>query len=486
MSQPSKIDHKQLLINGEWRDASDGAVHELINPATEEVICEVPRATAGDVDAAVESARAAFASAPWQKMGGRGRANAMWKLADLLERDAQEIAHLETINQGKPVFESLKIDMPFIVELFRYYAGWADKIEGETIPVHPGFLNYTLKQPVGVVGMIVPWNFPLLLTCYKVAPALAAGCTAVIKPAEYTPLTALKLGALCLEAGFPPGVLNVVPGQGSVAGQALIDSPDVDKIAFTGSTEIGRDIMRGAAGTIKRVSLELGGKSPNIIFPDAKLDWAANGACAGIFYNKGEVCAAGSRLFVHKSVHDEFLDVLSQKMAKYTPGDPLDDKTRLGPQVSAGHRDSIVAAIQAGKDEGASVYAGGSATSVNGKGYFVEPTVLTDVKNDMTVAQDEIFGPVLCVIDFEDEKEVVQWANDNCFGLAAGVWTGDPARAHRVAAAIQAGTVWVNTYNVFHPASPFGGFKESGFGRELGRAGLEQYLETKSIWISTR
>jgi acyl-CoA reductase-like NAD-dependent aldehyde dehydrogenase len=486
MAQPTTIEHKKLLINGEWRDASDRAVHRLVNPATEETICEVPEATRADLDAAAAAAKAAFRSAAWRKMGGPGRAKALWKLADLVERDLDEIAVLETINQGKPIFESRKIDTPFVVDLFRYYAGWADKLQGETIPVQPGFLNYTLREPVGVVGMIVPWNFPLLLTCYKLGPALAAGCTAVIKPAEYTPLTALKLGALCLEAGFPPGVVNVVTGKGSVVGQAMLESPDIDKIAFTGSTETGRAVMRAAASTIKRVSLELGGKSPNIVFADAKLDWAANGACGGIFYNKGEVCTAGSRLFVHRSVHDQFLDVLSEKMTKYAPGDPMNDKTRLGPQVSASHRDSIMAAVKRGKGEGATVRAGGKATTVNGKGYYVEPTVLTDVKNDMAVAQNEIFGPVLCVVSFDEEEQAVEWANRNCYGLAAGVWTQDPARAHRVAAALEAGTVWVNTYNIFHPASPFGGYKESGFGRELGRAGLELFMETKSIWISTR
>ncbi|MEE9268628.1 MAG: aldehyde dehydrogenase family protein [Candidatus Krumholzibacteria bacterium] len=480
------IEHTKLLINGEWRDADGGATHAIVNPATEEVLCQVAEGSAADVEAAAEAARAAFRSKAWRKMGGTGRCKALWKLADLLERDADEIARLETINQGKPIFESRKIDMPFVVEVFRYYAGWADKIQGESIPVQPGLLNYTLKEPVGVVGMIVPWNFPLLLTCYKLAPALAAGCTAVIKPAEYTPLTALKLGALCLEAGFPPGVVNVVPGKGSVIGKAMLESANIDKIAFTGSTETGRAIMRGAASTIKRVSLELGGKSPNIVFSDAKLDYAASGACGGIFYNKGEVCTAGSRLFVHKSVHDQFLDVLTQKMAKYVPGDPLDDKTRLGPQVSESQRDGIVAAVDKGKSEGANVYTGGNATTVGGKGYYVEPTVLTGVNNEMSVARDEIFGPVLCVLPFDEEEEVVEWANTNCYGLAAGVWTQDPARAHRVAAALEAGTVWINTYNLFHPASPFGGRKESGFGRELGREGLEHFLETKSVWVSLR
>ena len=481
-----EIKHTKLLVNGEWVDAADRSVTTLVNPATEEKLCEVATATPKDVEVAVAASRAAFDAGPWSKLDGGARAKLLWKLADLVERDAAEIARMETMNQGKPIFESLKIEVPFVASLFRYYAGWADKLEGETIPVVPGFLNYTLREPVGVVGMIIPWNFPLLLTVWKLAPALAAGCVALIKPSELTPLTALKLGALCAEAGFPAGVVNVVTGRGSVAGQALLEARGVDKIAFTGSTEVGRTVMRSAAGTIKRVSLELGGKSPNIVFADAKLEAAANGACSGIFYNKGEVCAAGSRLFVESKIHDEFVELVKAKMARYAPGDPLDDKTRLGPQVSKAHRDSILQRIEAGAKEGAKVVTGGRATNVGGRGYYLEPTVVTGVTNEMTVAREEIFGPVLCVIPFEDENQAVKMANDSCYGLASGVWTQDPARAHRVAAALKAGTVWINTYNVYHPASPFGGYKESGFGRELGAQALDMYLEKKSVWVSLR
>ncbi len=478
------IKYTKALINGEWKDGSSRKTSKLINPATEDILCEVTECSENDLNDAALSAASAFSSKSWTQIGGGGRAKLLWKLADLIERDADEIATLETINQGKPIFESRKIDIPFVVNLFRYFAGWADKLEGETVPVVSGFLNFTLREPVGVVGLIIPWNFPLLLTCWKLAPALASGCTVIIKPSELTPLSALKLGALCIEAGFPSGVVNIVTGKGSEVGHAMTINKHIRKIAFTGSTQVGREVMKNASSTIKRVSLELGGKSPNIVFTDAQLEKAAQGVCSGIFYNKGEVCAAGSRLFVQKEIYNTFVDLVVSKMSRYVPGDPLNEKTRLGPQVSSAHRDSIMKKIEIGKSEGAQIVVGGISTSVNGKGYYVEPTIFQNVKNSMSIAQEEIFGPVLAVIPFETEEEVISLANGSCYGLASGVWTQDPAKALRIATSLQAGTVWVNTYNMFHPASPFGGYKESGFGRELGKEALSAYLETKSVWIS--
>lgn len=484
-SKTFEIKHKKILIGEEWLDSSSGETRKLINPATEEILCEVAEGGASDIEKAAQKAREAFSSKGWLKQGGSGRAKLLWKLADLLERDGEEIALLETLNMGKPIFESRYIDVPFTANLLRYYAGWADKLEGTTIPTMPGFFSYTLREPVEVVGLIVPWNFPLLLTCWKVAPALAAGCTVVIKPSPLTPLSALKLGALCLEGGFPAGVVNIVPGD-IEAGKALVESPQVNKIAFTGSTHTGKEVMKSASNTLKRISLELGGKSPNLVFADGDLSQAAQGACAGIFYNKGEICSAGSRLLVEKTVQEEFLKVLEEKMGRYQPGDPLNEKTKLGPQVSKEHREKILGYIEQARKEGAKVFKGGQGTSVNSKGFFMEPTVLTEVTNQMTVAREEIFGPVLSVIPFETEEEALSLANDTPYGLAAGIWTKDIAKAHRLAGAIQAGTVWVNTYNMYHPGSPFGGFKESGFGRELGKAALEEYTEVKSVWIGTK
>jgi acyl-CoA reductase-like NAD-dependent aldehyde dehydrogenase len=471
----------RLFIDGAWADPRSGLHFKTINPATEEAITDVAEAGPEDVDAAVQAARKAFESGPWSKMSGADRGRILWKLGDLIEANVQELGRLETLDQGKTITESTRVDVPLAADCFRYYAGWTTKLEGEVIPVRAPSLNYTLREPLGVVGAITPWNFPILMAAWKIAPALAAGNTMVLKPAKETPLTALVIAELAIEAGLPPGVLNVLPGRGAVAGQALVEHPRVAKIAFTGSTEVGRDIMRRGADSLKRLTLELGGKSPNVVFADADLDMAVRGASNGIFYNKGEVCTAGSRLVLEESVHDAFLDRLQSHVGKLPQGDPLDPKTRLGPQVSEAQMRSILGYVDKGKAEGARLVAGGERPQ--GKGYFVRPTIFTDVRNDMTLAREEIFGPVLAVLRFKELDDVLAQANDTVYGLAAAVWTKDIKKAHRTARQLQAGTVWINSYGLYDSAMPFGGVKQSGFGRELGRQGVLEYTQTKSIWV---
>jgi aldehyde dehydrogenase (NAD+) len=474
---------KQLFINGEWRDAAGRKTIEVVNPATEETIAEVALAEQADVDAAVAAARAAF-DGPWSRLSARERGRIVWKIGEKLMEKADEIARLETLHNGKPIFESRQIEVPAAAECFQYFAGWADKIHGETIPVKGSFLTYTLREPVGVVAAIVPWNFPLLLTAWKVAPALACGNTVIIKPASQTPLTALALAEVAQEAGLPPGVLNVITGPGSTVGQMIVEHPGIDKIAFTGDTSTGKGIMKGSADTLKRITLELGGKSPNIVFADADLDAALRGATTGIFYGKGEVCAAGSRLLVDKSIKSEFIDKVAARAKKMTPGDPMDPKTRLGAISSKKQLDNDLRYIETAKQEGATLVAGGSRADIGtGRGYFLQPTVFDGVTPEMTIAREEIFGPVLATIEFADVDEAIARANDSTYGLAAAVWTRDIKKAHYVARKLQAGTVWINTYNVYDTAAPFGGYKQSGFGREMSMHALEHYTQVKSVWV---
>src|SRR3954469_3412161 len=474
---------KQLFINGEWRDSASRQTLDVINPATEEVVASVPSADRADVDAAVAAARAAL-NGPWGQLAARERGRLLWRLGELLMERADEVARLETLHNGKPIFESRHVEVPASAECLQYYAGWADKIHGETIPVKGSYLTYTLREPVGVVAAIVPWNFPLLLTSWKVGPALACGNTLIIKPASQTPLTAIALAELAVEAGIPPGVINVITGPGSSVGQMLVEHPGIDKIAFTGDTSTGRQIMRGSADTLKKITLELGGKSPNIVFPDADLDAALRGATTGIFYGKGEVCAAGSRLLVDRSIKDEFLEKVAARARKMAPGDPLDPKTRLGAISSKKQLENDLRYIEIAKKEGATLLAGGSRADIGtGKGYFLQPTVFDGVTPEMTIAREEIFGPVLAAIEFADVDEAIARANDSSYGLAAAVWTRDIKKAHYVARKLQAGTVWVNTYNVYDTAAPFGGYKQSGFGREMSVHALEHYTQVKSVWV---
>jgi acyl-CoA reductase-like NAD-dependent aldehyde dehydrogenase len=476
----------QLFINGDFVDARGGETFSTINPATEEKLADVASAGPDDVDAAVRAARAQLEpGSEWQKMKPRDRAKVMWRIADMLSARAEEIGRIETLDNGKPIFESQFVDTPAAAECLYYFAGWSGKVTGETIPVQENAFTYTLREPVGVVGAITPWNFPLMLAVWKIAPALACGNAVVIKPASNTALSLLKFAEYAKECGLPAGVLNVVPGRGSVVGNALVDHPGVDAIAFTGSTEVGRQLMARAAKTLKKVSLELGGKSPNIVFADADLEAAARGTINAIFYGKGEVCAAGSRLLVEEAAHDELMAKVCERASKMAAGDPLHPKTRLGAIVSKEQMETVLSYVEAGKSEGAKLVCGGERADIGtGKGYFVKPTIFDDVSSDMRIAREEIFGPVLAAIRFKDAADAIAKGNATVYGLAAAVWTRDISKAHRVARAVKAGTVWVNTYNLYDPALPFGGFKESGFGRDQGKDALEKYTQTKSVWVN--
>ncbi len=478
----------KMLIGGQWTEAVSGDTFETLNPSTGAVLARVSAGDSEDIKRAVAAARKAFESGPWPKMTASQRGRLLLKLADLIEQNAEELALLETLDNGKPIKYSRGGDVPLTADHFRYFAGWATKIEGNTIPVSvPNMFTYTLREPVGVVGQIIPWNFPLQMAAWKLAPALACGNTAILKPAEQTPLTALRLGELICEAGFPDGVVNVVPGFGETAGAALVAHPGVDKIAFTGSTEVGKKIAQVCAGNLKKVTLELGGKSPNIIFPDADLKFAVRGALNAIYFNQGEVCTAGSRLFVHSSVYDQVLSGLTDAANKMKLGQGIDPTTELGPLVSQEQLERVTSYVETGKREGAALRAGGMRPDGDlAAGYFLRPTVFDQVRDDMTIAREEIFGPVVVALPFEDVEEVAARANASIYGLAAGVWTSDVKKAHKVAAALKAGVVWVNTYNQFDAAAPFGGYKQSGYGREMGHAVLDAYTQIKTVWINLR
>jgi acyl-CoA reductase-like NAD-dependent aldehyde dehydrogenase len=475
----------KLLIDGKWEDPVSGKSLTVLNPATNEPCATVADAGEEDVTRAVQAARKAFSSGAWPKMSGAERGKILWRLSDLLMKHADELAALETLHNGKPIFESRQVDIPTAADVLAYYAGWASKVTGETLPTSPNALIYTLREPIGVIGAIVPWNFPLLLALWKVAPALACGNTVVLKPSKQTPLTALRLGELALEAGLPPGVLNVITGSGALAGMALVKHADVDKISFTGETSTGVEIMKRSADTLKRVSLELGGKSPNIVFADADLEAAVRGATTGIFYGKGEVCAAGSRLFVEAPVYDAMLEKVAARAAKMQPTDPTDPKCRMGALVSKEQLEKVMSYVDVGKEQGARLVAGGEKAQVPGlpNGNFMKPTVFGEVTNNMRIAREEIFGPVLSVIRFTDPEDAVAQANASPYGLAAAVWSKDIKKAHAMARRIKAGTVWINTYNQYDPAAPFGGYKRSGFGRELGSDALRLFTETKTVWV---
>ena len=474
---------QNLLIDGKRVSATSGKTFDTLNPATEAIIARVAEADAADVDTAVRSARAAF-EGRWGRMRASERGQLLMKFGELIRQHQDELTALESLDSGKPISAIKRQDMPAVLDTITYYAGWADKIHGQVIPARTDALTYTLREPVGVVGAIVPWNFPLMIGMWKIAPALACGCTVVLKPAELTPLTALRIGELALEAGLPSGVLNVVPGFGKTAGQALVDHPDVDKITFTGSPGVGRQILRGAAGNLKRVTLELGGKSANIIFPDADLDATVNAAGSGIFFNAGQVCSAGSRILVHESIYDEIVDRLVARAKSVRVGDPRIPSTSMGPLISTAQMKRVLDYIDIGKKEGAQIATGGGRLGTSG--YFVAPTVFANVEHGMRISQEEIFGPVAAVVKFKDDEDAIRLANGTNFSLAAGVWSADIARVHRFANRLKAGTVWINTYGPTDVRLPWGGARDSGFGREHGDAAIENFTEPKTVWINTR
>ncbi len=476
-----------MFIDGKWVAAASGKTFPVYNPATGEVLAQVAEGDREDINRAVKAARKAFEDGPWSKMTSSERGRLIWKLGDLLEQHLEEFAQLESLDNGKPLAVARVADIPLAVDLLRYMAGWATKIEGNTIPISAGggkakFLAYTLREPIGVVGQIIPWNFPLLMAAWKLGPALATGCTVVLKPAEQTPLSALFLAELIAEAGIPDGVVNVVPGYGETAGAALAAHPDVDKVAFTGSTEVGKLILQAAAGNLKKVSLELGGKSPNVVFDDADLQSTIPGAANAIFFNHGQCCCAGSRLYVEQAIFDDVVSGVAERAKNIKLGHGFHPDTTMGPLVSEEQMNRVCSYLDAGLNEGAEAVVGGKRCE--GLGYFVEPTVMVKTNPDMKVVKEEIFGPVVCAMPFKDPDKLVAEANQSEYGLAAAVWTRDLSKAHRIAAKLRAGTVWINCYNVFDAAMPFGGYKQSGWGREMGHEVLEQYTEVKAVCVA--